>query len=328
MDEGINLTPLEPVFVAHSLDALIAAWLEWCMSIKGEPTATGELRSHTVSGYASKIAHFQRWWHDVAQALDWRLRKRDFLAFNRWLTHESGLAYNSCKDVLRRLAQMFRWAFQNDYTKRDYSLWVPKPDGSAPLRTAIPITALSQLMQAAAASDEPRRNQAIIAIVVGTGMRRNECCMLCIEDVSLSADNSGSIAIHHAKRVSNREIQGRTVAFDKHAGVYIRAYLDALAKPTGPLFPGRWKDKPMRPESMNRIVDALIDAAGIKHQVQNLHDLRRLFVTVFRQQRRGEAHEKLLRLQVGHTSSEMTSVYDLSGEEQLQADFISPFALL
>lgn len=328
MFEGIDLMPEEPVFNAQSLDALIQVWLDDCLQRLGEPDSTGILRSATLVGYTTKIAVFRRWWLCVGPSMGWQLRERDFHTFNRWLTHESELQYNSRKDVLRRLSQMFKWAHKRSYVKRDYSVWIPDPDGSAPLRMAAPVSALAKLIQSAANSDNPRRNQAILAVVIGTGMRRSECCYLNVEDVSLAADGSGTIQIHHAKRVKGREVHGRLVVFDHHAGVYIRAYLDALARDTGPLFPGRWRDKPMRPESIGRIVDELIDVAGLKHQIQNLHDLRRMFITYFRQYRKSEGSDKLLRMQVGHASSMMTDRYDLSGVEALQEDFMSPFALM
>jgi site-specific recombinase XerD len=286
------------------------------------------LRSTTLIGYTTKIAVFRRWWSDNGLLMQWQLRERDFHTFNRWLTHKSGLSYNSRKDVLRRMSQMFKWAFNRSYIKRDYGAWVPGPDGSAPLRAAAPVSALSRLIQSAADSDNPRRNQAILAIVIGTGMRRSECCYLNIEDICLAADGSGTIQIHHAKRVRGREVHGRIVVFDNHAGVYIRAYLDALSRDAGPLFPGRWRSRQMRPESLGRIVDSLIDTAGLKSQIQNLHDLRRMFITYFRQHKKSEGSDKLLRMQVGHSSAIMTDKYDLSGVEVLQDDFMSPFALM
>lgn len=328
MIEDINLVPDEPVFAARSLDLLIQKWLDRCLNDLGETGDDGLLHSITVSGYARKISYFRRWWAEVGPTQNWELRESDFHTLNRWLTDKSGLSYNSRKDVLRRLAQMFRWAFARSYTKRDYSVWIPEPDGSAPSRVKAPLSALHKLMQSAAQSDNPRRNQAIVAIALGTGMRRSECCFLNVEDIALSADGSGTIHVRHAKRVRNREVQARVVVFDKHTGQYIRSYLDAIARDSGPLFPGRWRNKPMQPTSMGHIVDKLIVAAGIKHQIQNLHDLRRMFVTYFRQHRKGENYDKLLQLQVGHASAEMTNHYDLSGVESLEENFVSPFELM
>lgn len=328
MLEEIELSPDEPVFSARSLDALIQKWLDWTLNDLGEMDSVGNLRSVTVGGYASKIAYFRRWWVKAGPALNYELREPDFITFNRWLTTKSGLSYNSRKDVLRRLSQMFKWACEKNHTKRDYSSWLPDADGSAPLRTPAPIAALHQLIQAAGQSDNPRRNQAILAIVIGTGMRRSECASLRIEDIALAADGSGTITIHRAKRVRNRDVQGRIVIFNQQAGRYIRSYLDALARNDGPLFPGRWREKPMRPESLDRIVAGLIADVGLKGQIQNLHDLRRLFITYFRRNRKGEQFDRLLRMQVGHASAAMTDHYDLSGVEALRDDLIDPFGLM
>lgn len=327
-DDDIDLSPVVPVFRARQLDALIQAWLDWMLNELGEIDANGVLRSETVAGYGRKIAHFRRWWADNGPLLNWELRESDFPVFNRWLTHDSGLSYNSRKDVLRRLEQMFRWAYRRNYVRRDYSHWIPDPDGSAPIRVAAPVSALYDLMQAAGVSDFPRRNQAILAIVIGTGMRRQECCFLAIEDVTLSPDNSGHIVIRHAKKVPGKDDTNRTALFDHHAGRYILAYIQSLGRTSGPLFPGRWHDRPMWPSSMNRIVHELIEAAGLVGKIQNLHDLRRLFITYFRQKNKGDAYDKLLMGQVGHAAATTTDIYDLSTSDELRSDLVSPFSLL
>lgn len=326
--ESINLQPQEPILAARALDSLIQKWLDWCLEDLGEPDADGALRSYTVAGYASKIAHFRLWWAEVGPPKQWELCERDFLEFNRWLTVQSGLSYNSRKDVLRRLGQMFKWSFKRNYLQRDYSIWLPEADGSAPLRVAAPLEALQKLMEAAAQSDEPARNTAIVAIAIGTGARRAEICMINVEDVSFLPDCSGSIRIHHAKKVRGREVRGRLVIFDSYTGQHIRRWIDALWRERGPLFPGIWRHKAMQPSSMGRIVDDLITTAGLKGQIQNLHDIRRSFITLNRRHRRGGAYDKSLQRQVGHASAVMTNHYDLSDIEAIRADIVSPFALM
>ncbi len=315
---AINLSPSEEILEAVHLDALIQLWLDDCAT---------RLPKHTVEGYATKIVHFRRWWAAVGPDLDWRLRRGDLLAFAGHL-EQMGLAYNSRKDILRRLRQMFLWALENRYTDgRNYAVWVPPAEGSAPMRTVTPLLSLKKLIQAAGRTSNPGRDRAILALLIGTGIRRAECASLNVQDIQMDADNSGVVRVWEAKRVKGREVQSRLMAFDRHTGRYISEWLAIYNVQFGPLFPSAHGGK-LSSEGVYKVTKAIIKDAGLEDEIQGPHDLRRAFATHFERKRRGEGHGRLLSKQLGHANYRMTSQYSLQDVEDIREVIISPFAMM
>jgi len=322
MQHSINLAPEKDTLDGRHLDKLIKLWLDWCESY---------LPPSTVHGYKDKVSYFTGWWADVGPWHNYELSEDTLIQFNRWLnsarSNRGGpLAYNTRLDVLRRLRQCLRWAFQRGYTnQRDFSVWVPKPDGSAPLRQRASLEDLSALMLAAGKSIYPLRDKALIALFIGTGVRRSEAIGLDVSDLRMDADSSGTASIRKAKRVKGRAVQGRVVAFDAWTGSYLAALLDSLP-PAGPLFRIPDGDRRIGSQAAYRIVKRAIKRAGMEDRIQGPHDLRRNFTTWFARTHRGDAYGRLLSKQLGHSSSAMTGRYDLSDVDDLREVIVSPLA--
>ena len=142
-----------------------------------------------------------------------RFHGRRLAQFNRWLTDTARtkrgepLSYHTRNDVLRRMKQMLRWAKSTGRIPVDLSDWIPAAEGSAPLRVAPDMAAVEQLIAAAASRSGPR-DMAILAVFLGTGMRRAEASALDVTDVTLYADLSGTLAIRKAKKVRGRDGAG------------------------------------------------------------------------------------------------------------------------
>lgn len=319
MKKGIVLLPDELVWDVRYLDALIQLWIDDCHT---------RLPAKTVDGYADKIEHFRCWLAENGPELGWELRKRDIQTFAVSL-ETAGLAFNTRKDVLRRLRACLRWAAETGRTEGvDYRSWVPKARGSVPVRVAAPILDLIKLMEAAGRGRYPARDRAILAVQLGAGLRRAEAAALNIEDVQLYADGSGTIIVREAKVVEGRDRQWRVVAVDAPTGRHLRTWLDACGRTSGPLFPSMRGGKRLTPQGIYKAVKALIDLAGLGDKLQGPHDLRRNFATYYSRQRRGEGHGQALSRQLGHASYRMTSQYNLQDAEDLRETMISPFALM
>lgn len=321
--DSICLDPARPALAAHDLDALIARWLH---------DRNRRLSGKTFTGYAEKIKYFREWWAATGESVNWGLTEELLVDFNRHLAEKQSrfgrpLGYNSRKDCLRRLRQCFRWAYKNGYVSKDYSHWVPAPDGSAPLRVATPLDQLRLLIEATAKSPFPTRDRALLAALLGTGVRRAECASINIEDVRMNADGSGEMQVE-AKKVRQRETHRRLVAFDAPTGRYIRAHLDTLLVSKGPLFSSGRSGQRLKPVGVYKVVKRLIDLADLGEQIQGPHDLRRNFTTYFNRHRRGDAHGQLLSKQLGHSTFRQTAGYSLQDVEDVREALISPFALL
>jgi integrase len=319
----INLEPAAEVLDGRQLNDLIHLWLE---KLRLRPDVT----AHTVTGYSNRIDYFVEWWDSVGPWCGWELTRDRLGQFGDWLLtvhsqYRKPLEYNSRKDILRRLKQCFKWAFENDYLSRDVTPWVPVAVGSAPLRERATLDELAALMVAAGRSGCPVRDQALVAIYVGTGLRKMEAAGLDVSDVRMDADLSGTAVVRQAKRVRGRQVQARVVAFDRWTGSYLAALMDTYPEQSGPLFRvvggGR-----LSAMAAYRAVKKAIDRAGLADKIEGPHDLRRNFATWFSKTHRGELYGRLLSKQLGHSGFVMTDHYIMHDADDLTEVIKSPLA--
>lgn len=324
MKHSINLEPADEALDGRQLDRLIQLWLDHC-------ERRSDLAPATVVGYRNRIIYFREWWQDVGPWCNWELTREKFAQFGDWLNgaqsqYRKPLEFNSRKDVYRRLRQCFKWAFERDYLSRDIRPWLPKVAGSAPLRQRAELDDLAALMLAAGRSGCPVRDQALIALLLGTGLRKMEAASLDVEDVRMYADLSGKATVRQAKRVRGRTVQGRVVAFDEWTGHYVGKLLDSYAEATGPLFRTAEGTRRVGSQAAYRIVKRAIARAGLSDRIEGPHDLRRNFATWFAKQNRGELHGRLLSKQLGHSRFMQTDEYVLHDADDLVGVIRSPLA--
>lgn len=319
MPTPINLSPEQPSIAAHNLPELIEAYIV---------DAYSRVQPKTAASYDYTLGLLLEWWAETAESIDYVLDPRAWRLFERWLasrqSSQSGqpLTYNTRDTVLKRCKQMLNWAYRHNYLDRDYASQVPAAQGNPSKRTVPTLNDLHNLMQAAANGHKPIRDQAILAIFIGTGVRRFEAAALNIEDLTFHADRSGTIEIRKGKGG-----KARTVVFDSICGDYLLALIDDLPRQTGPLFTG-WQDKHLTPESVYKVVKKAMQAVGIDSRGAGPHDLRRAFVTTWTRHRRGVGHVQPLSLQLGHSSPAMTLHYSLQDIDDIHQVFISPLGLV
>jgi len=323
---AIRLDRSEPYLDGADLDALIQVWLDDCADRLDGLGPNGYIG--TTAGYAEKITYFRLWWADAGPLVGWRLTQRGLREFERWLRmrrsrYGTQLMYHTRRDALRRLRQMFRWSQREGYLVNVAPAdWVPAASGDPPVRRLVPDEALGALLAAAAASSQPARNTTILAVLIGTGIRRAECAALNIEDVSFADGGGGALLIRHPKR-TRRGLIVRNAAFDEATGDYLLRWLLVSARISGPLFPSSRGGGNLTPMGLGRVVRRIWDRAGLVAD-QPVHDLRRAFVTDWRRQHVGEDVDDLLQQQVGHADGVMTSQYSLQGVEDVRKLLNSP----
>lgn len=259
-------------------------------------------QAKTVSGYRFKLRPFLAWWAAFGPSRDWILSADDIADYEVYLVG-LGWGYNSCNDSLRRLKQMFRWAHQRGHIPIDFSMYVPKARGAAPVKHPVELKSLAAILDACWKMSNSVRNRAIIAVLAGTGLRREECASLLIESITIMADGAGYI-----DPTTTKNDKPRLVAFDAPTGEYIHRWLDVLGKTAGPLFPSRKGGNALSPDGVYKVV---IDAALLAGVDTDTHDLRRMFATMWSKKLRGESYGQLLQKQLGHANYETTTVYSL-----------------
>lgn len=318
---SIDLEPDEPILDGRHLDTVIERWLDECR---------GRSSRVTVVGYENKIRFFREWWASVGPEQNWQISKADFQRFARELSEvlsaKDGqfLSYNTRKDALRRLRSALLWAYEKGYTRTlNCALWVPdKPEGSAPLHLPVSIESLAKLIWAAADMPFAARNQALLAVFIGTGARLSEVAGLSIEDVTFRSDLSGTMRIREAKKVKGREIHERIACFDRHTGEYLSRWLSLRGASSGPIWIAIDSDR-LTIHGIYKAVKAISESAGVK--ISGCHAFRRTFVTYFASKRPGEGYYHLLQMQIGHAPQGTTRrFYDLRAIDDLQAAFVSP----
>lgn len=323
MKHTINLEPALESLDGRQLNDMIQMWLDACRLRQ-------DVSEHTVIGYCNKVAYFCDWWSDVGPWCNWELTKAKLNQFGDYLMtvktqYRKNLEYNSRRDVLRRLKQCFKWAFDNDIISRDITPWVPATSGEAPLRERATLDELAKLMVAAGQSGCPIRDQALVAVYVGTGLRKMEAAYLDVTDVRVNADLSGTATVRKAKKVKGRTVQGRVVAFDKWTGSYLVKLIDTYPSPSGPLFRVQTGNR-LTPMAAYRAVKNAIERAGLETKIEGPHDLRRNFATWFSKTHRGELYGRLLSKQLGHSHFIMTDHYILHDADDLADVIESPLA--
>ena len=329
MRDSINLDRAEPALEAPGLDRLIEKWLIDCeMRLPAD--------SDTADGYRHKLKHFRRWWRAKGPTQGWVLREGDLIEFECHLRESippgrsEPPAYNTRKDVLRRLRQMFRWASRKHFTG-EYAHWVPETQGEPPQREAPTPDHVAKLFSMVEYAAWPTRDAAILAAMAGMGIRRVECAGLLIEDIKIDADGSGTAIIRYAKRTqrtAKKKRRARIAAFEPAAGSYLRALIDEMGHESGPLFRSIHNpDIGLTKQGIYKIVRGIIEDAELHHVIEDpCHDLRRAFVTFWERTYRsaGPAMRHLLQEQVGHHSDEMTELYSGQGIEDVREVMVSP----
>ena len=302
--------------------------LEWLLDAYLEESAT-RIAATTHKDYSLALDYFRRWWRDVGPKQDYIVGRSDFQKFAKWLEKQPSrqgerLGVGTIDTVLKRLRQFFRWSWTEENLAKDYSLWIPRATGEPPERTLPEPESLDQLFNAATLTEKPIRNRAILAILIGTAVRRAECCNIDIEHVQFYADGGGQISIKLGKGK-----KPRTVIFDAIAGEYISIHLRWMVESghaTGALFLGR--SGRLGPKALYSVVKNLAEHAGLADQIQGPHDLRRLFATYWSRKQRGEGFTQPLSLQMGHTDRKMTLLYTKQDITDVRQTFTSPLEKL
>lgn len=250
-------------------------------------------------------------------SLDWgRLRYVHVVAFVHELSDRRGLSavsVNAYLSALKGVAQTAWRLRQMDMTscaeiRAVKQLRVERQ----PAGRALEADESVRLMAAAEGDGGPRalRDRAILALLLGCGLRRAEVTTLRRED--LEADG-------RTLRVIGKGNRERRVFLNDAAAPLVAAWCDVRGDAPGLLF-GRFTkggrlvlDRPLDPASIGRIVGRLQAEAGI--DPITTHDLRRTFATRLLARNVDIVAVKNL---MGHASVTTTAKYDRRTEEALR----------
>jgi len=321
MRSEINLDAIRPDFKAENLPALVERYIR---------DARVRVDPGTASSYDYLLSLLLEWFAEAIPALEsgcvldataWRM-------YERWLSmrlsSQSGapMTLASRRKALSVVRQLLRWAHEHGYLPRDFGDQVPAAKGQAMKRPALGVAELRALMAAAAEGGKPLRDAALVAVLIGTGIRRAEAAGLDVPDVQWHAHGGGLLLVRVAKLSKARQ-----VVFDDACGRYLLALVEDLGRSSGPLFCG-WHGARLTPKSTYAIVKRAMVRAGVDHRGAGPHDLRRAFATAWLRNRRSLGDGQLLSMQLGHSAEQMSVLYSRPTLDDLANGFASPLSVM
>lgn len=281
----------------------------------------------TIHNQRYQLSFLRRWWSEVGPATSWILTKDSFADFVIWLEAQPNrqgkeLSINTMNRALKLTRQILRWAARERYIQSDVADWVPmsKRRDSKPFkRPLVEVAELNRLFRAANESSNPSRDKCILAVLLGTGVRRNECAMLDLKDIHFDqGKRSGYLDVLYAKGGKARQVR-----FDEACGKYLVAHIMARGRHPGPLFRGQRGNR-LTAKGIHNVIKELVKAAKLEKKIKGAHDFRRLFASTWLREHRGEGFVQPLSLQLGHTDPKMTLHYSKQTLKDTEKVFVSP----
>ncbi len=272
--------------------------------------ALTSLSDNTVAAYTSDVRSFAAWCAR-SDVLDPGSVKR--ATIRRYLAHLTTRQF-ARRSIARKTAAIrryYRWLVANGVVEVDPTSGVSVPAGGGRLPRVLDQRELSGLLDAPVADDEPdwrrRRDDAVLELLYGSGLRVGELCGLQVSSVSLSSG---------AANVWGKGSKERRVPISEPAVAALRRWLavrhDVLPPEAGDVLFGNERGRPLTPRDVRRIVDRRSPSPT------HPHALRHTFATHLLD---GGADLRAVQELLGHTDVATTQRYTHVSRERLSAAY-------
>lgn len=247
----------------------------------------------TVSYYRERLERFGR--ETGAEALS------DFneVSVRRWLMSKRGVSRNTVANYDRALRVFSNWLARQGYVSHSPIAKLPKPRETPTQVTTFGYADLMKIMHTAKQGGTPLRDQALITVLVDTGIRIGEACNLKLRDIIWTEG--------HLK-VSGKT-GPRTVPFGRKCKAALKRYIDQERTAASPHVTHVFlltTGYPLGVERAKQQVTRIVRQAGITTGKAGPHQFRHLFAVEFI--RAGGDAFTLQRI-LGHTTLDMTRKY-------------------
>ena len=173
-------------------------------------------------------------------------------------------------------------------------------------------TALRKTLEAAViiakskAHQGPVRDQCIIELALGTGLRVSEIGQLKLEDIDLKRGGNSLIVLH------GKGDKQRIVKFSSKLKTVILEYLEYRDKDTEFLFPSERQDY-MSSNAIQKVFKKWAKRAGLPSRF-SIHSCRHFYATALLKVSR---NLRLTQMQLGHSNPQTTTVYAQVLDEEI-----------
>ncbi len=268
------------------------------------------LSDNTVAAYTSDVRSFAEWCAR-SELLEPGVVKR--ATVRRYLAHLTTRQF-ARRSIARKTAAIrryYRWLVASGFVEVDPTSGVSVPAGGGRLPRVLDQRELSGLLDSPVDDDEPdwrrRRDDAVLELLYGSGLRVGELCGLQVSSVSVDVG---------AAHVWGKGSKERRVPISEPAAVAVRRWLairhDVLPPEAGDVMFGNERGRPLTPRDVRRIVDRRSPTPT------HPHALRHTFATHLLD---GGADLRAVQELLGHTDVATTQRYTHVSRERLSAAY-------
>ena len=150
------------------------------------------------------------------------------------------------------------------------------------------------------------RDQCIIELALGTGLRVSEIAALKLEDIDLKRGGN-SLVVRHGKGDKLRQVK-----FSSSLKTTIQEYLDYRASDSEYLFPSQRQDH-MFPTAIQKVFKKWAGRAGLPSRF-SIHSCRHFYATALL---KVSKNLRLTQVQLGHSNPQTTTVYAQALEQEI-----------
>jgi len=282
----------------------------WCIDEFSDSLTA--LSPNTVGSYTSDVRSFAEWC-DRSDLVDPDLVTRSLI--RRYLAFLTTREY-ARRTIARKTASLrryYRWRVTGGRGSTDPTVGVSVPAGDGRLPRVLDRTELNGLLDESSvrATDEPewrrRRDDAVLEVLYGSGLRVSELCSLTV----------GSLALgQQAATVWGKGSKERRVPLSEPAVAALRTWLairpDVVVAENGDVLFGNERGKPLTPRDVRRIVDRRSPVPT------HPHALRHSFATHLLD---GGADLRAVQELLGHSDVATTQRYTHVSRERLSAAY-------
>lgn len=272
------------------------------------------LSENTVAAYRSDLAGFEEWCERLGLSGPDEVERRNVRRYLAFLTTRQ-FARRTIARKTASIRRYFRWSVASGHTTVDPTAGVSVPAGDGRLPRVLDAHELDGLLDGTtvhgAAGPEPewrrRRDDAVLEVLYGSGMRVSELCSLQIGSLDLDRG---------AATVWGKGSKQRRVPLGEHAVHAVRGWLtvrrEVVAAEHGTVLFGNERGKPLTPRDVRRIVDRRSPVPT------HPHALRHSFATHLLD---GGADLRAVQELLGHSDVATTQRYTHVSRERLSAAY-------
>ncbi len=268
------------------------------------------LSDNTVAAYTSDVRSFASWCARSDLLEPGAVRRT---TIRRYLAHLTTREF-ARRSIARKTAAIrryYRWLVANGVVDVDPTSGVSVPAGGGRLPRVLDQRELTGLLDAPVADDEPdwrrRRDDAVLELLYGSGLRVGELCGLQVSSVSVA---------NGAANVWGKGSKERRVPISEPAVAALQRWLavrhDVLPPEAGDVLFGNERGRPLTPRDVRRIVDRRSPSPT------HPHALRHTFATHLLD---GGADLRAVQELLGHTDVATTQRYTHVSRERLSAAY-------